>query len=399
MYKRTRVHSTGPRGGDHQVPLSGEQQAVVKLQGGEAVVAAGPGTGKTHVVAARIVELLMSSPCDKQDAVSPCGVLALTFTHAAALTLRQRVERTIPIDRSAVGAAKHSYEICTMHAFAKQAVAQYHLLLGLPHEPTVLSRAEQSLFISRILHRLPLRLYAAATGLQRHAEPGGSDTRSSHATPVLIPAAGNMETRRFVSDLIAFFGHLQERGLTAASYRSFLHQWIRDISTATETLPPSEMSSSLDEANCELYERALELCSCYGEYERIKREQSMIDMGDMILQLHELLKHHPSAALQLAGRYDHMVVDEFQDLSPVQVAVVERLWAARKAMTDFDQSDQAAPQDNKDPVRADTAIKADNMGFPMDSAKVVPSMLRPSLLVVGDDAQSIFQWRLGVAPL
>eukprot|EP01043_Picozoa_sp_COSAG02_P048326 COSAG02_NODE_4735_length_5038_cov_116.051427_6_plen_294_part_00 len=139
---------------DQQIPLSTEQQEVVQLRSGEAVVAAGPGTGKTHVVAARVVELLNQPVHAVSEDTAPRGILALTFTHAAALTLRQRVESAIPIDRAAGGVAQRSYEICTMHSFARQAVAEYHLLLGLPHQPTVLSRAEQSIFISRILHRL-----------------------------------------------------------------------------------------------------------------------------------------------------------------------------------------------------------------------------------------------------
>ena len=69
-------------------PLSPEQQQVVQMRGGAAVVAAGPGTGKTHVLAARVVALL-NSPLPPGDA-APRGVLALTFTQAAARTLRQR---------------------------------------------------------------------------------------------------------------------------------------------------------------------------------------------------------------------------------------------------------------------------------------------------------------------
>ena len=366
---------------NQQLPLSAEQQQVVQLRSGEAVVAAGPGTGKTHVVAARVVELLkLPANAAKKDFV-PRGVLALTFTHAAALTLRQRVESAIPIDRSARGAAQRSYEICTMHSFARQAVAEYHLLLGLPHQPTVLSRAEQSLFISRILHRLPLRYYAASTGLQL----ADSSVGTADAARVLVPAAGNADTRRFVGGLIAFFGQLQERGTTAEAYDTFLRQWISNRN------PSGELVGKIQEGDQELYERAMELCGCYRQYERLKREQGLIDMGDMILQLHELLKHHSSAALELAGRFDHIVVDEFQDLSPVQLAVVEQLWAARKAISD------AESQGGKElPAGVESGTEVLGVGCRTDSTTAAPSGSQPSLLVVGDDEQAIFQWRLGV---
>ena len=379
---------------DQQIPLSTEQQEVVQLRSGEAVVAAGPGTGKTHVVAARVVELLNQPVHAVSEDTAPRGILALTFTHAAALTLRQRVESAIPIDRAAGGVAQRSYEICTMHSFARQAVAEYHLLLGLPHQPTVLSRAEQSIFISRILHRLPLRFYAAATGLQLQAQPADSDANADGTAIALVPAAGNADTRRFVNGLITFFGQLQERGLTAEVYSTFLHEWMNNRKPGTARAAPHGLNvDQIYEADRELYERALELCSCYREYERLKHEQSMIDMGDMILQLHELLKHHPSAALELAGRFDHMVVDEFQDLSPVQLAVVEQLWAARKAIADAEVHASTV----QDQVAVDSEAGADNCDR-TDSTQGMSTLseLQYSLLVVGDDDQAIFQWRLGM---
>eukprot|EP01043_Picozoa_sp_COSAG02_P043735 COSAG02_NODE_3838_length_6163_cov_26.286115_6_plen_456_part_00 len=380
-------HSPEQVGQDQQIPLSAEQQEVVQLRSGEAVVAAGPGTGKTHVVAARVVELLKQPPHVASEGTVPRGVLALTFTHAAALTLRQRVESAIPIDRAAGGVAQRSYEICTMHSFARQAVAEYHLLLGLPHQPTVLSRAEQSIFISRILHRLPLRFYAAATGLQLQSQPADSGGNAADKAITLVPAAGNADTRRFVSGLIAFFGKLQERGLTAEAYSTYLCQWINKRNPDTA----HRLNDHIVAADRELYERALELCNCYREYERLKREQGMIDMGDMILQLHELLKHHSSAALELAARFDHMVVDEFQDLSPVQLAVVEQLWAARKAIADA----ELRISKEQHQVAVDSETVADNTDR-ADSTMATSSILQYSLLVVGDDEQAIFQWRLGM---
>ena len=81
---------------------------------GAAMVAAGPGTGKTHVLAARLIGLLSEPAAAATPA--PGAVLALTFTQAAAQTLRQRVEGAIPIDR---GESCRDHEICTMHAFAR----------------------------------------------------------------------------------------------------------------------------------------------------------------------------------------------------------------------------------------------------------------------------------------
>jgi superfamily I DNA/RNA helicase len=86
-----------------------------------------------------------------------------------------------------------------------------------------------------------------------------------------------------------------------------------------------------------------------------------------------------------------MVVDEFQDLSPVQLAVVEQLWAARKAIADA----ELRISKEQHQVAVDSETVADNTDR-ADSTMATSSILQYSLLVVGDDEQAIFQWRLGM---
>lgn len=64
-----------------------EQQAVIKHRGNPLRVVAGPGTGKTSCIAARIEDLLLS------DRVAPNRILAVTFTRAAAGETRQKLEK------------------------------------------------------------------------------------------------------------------------------------------------------------------------------------------------------------------------------------------------------------------------------------------------------------------
>lgn len=63
--------------------LNAEQQAAVKARGGPWVVVAGPGSGKTQVIAKRYIELLKAG-------VSPDDILSLTFTDQAAKHMGER---------------------------------------------------------------------------------------------------------------------------------------------------------------------------------------------------------------------------------------------------------------------------------------------------------------------
>lgn len=58
-------------------------------------------------------------------------------------------------------------------------------------------------------------------------------------------------------------------------------------------------------------------------YEEVKNTRGRIDFDDILLLTLALMTEHPSVAAQIRSRYRHFVVDEFQDLSPVQNTLLE----------------------------------------------------------------------------
>jgi superfamily I DNA/RNA helicase len=88
---------------------SREQEAAISYDGGNAYVAAGPGTGKTHVLVRRYLRLL-------EIGVTPERIVVLTFSRRAAAELRERIVKALE-ER---GKPVLGIEVRTFHGFASR---------------------------------------------------------------------------------------------------------------------------------------------------------------------------------------------------------------------------------------------------------------------------------------
>jgi DNA helicase II / ATP-dependent DNA helicase PcrA len=98
--------------------LSAEQRQIVLAGDGPLLVVAGPGSGKTTVLAAYIAQLVGARH------VPPASVLAVTFTTAAARELRDRLGAIL-------GDSGRSVDVTTLHAFGLRIIRQWSAALGL----------------------------------------------------------------------------------------------------------------------------------------------------------------------------------------------------------------------------------------------------------------------------
>lgn len=61
------------------------------------------------------------------------------------------------------------------------------------------------------------------------------------------------------------------------------------------------------------------------QYEEVKKERNVIDFEDVLLHMVGILTERPDVAREVRGQYRHFVVDEYQDVSTLQHALL-RLW-------------------------------------------------------------------------
>jgi len=89
--------------------LNKEQKQAVDTIQGPVIVNAGPGTGKTQMLSLRIVNIL------KQTDTDPENILALTFTNAGVVSMRDRLA-------SIIGSSAYNIAINTFHGFCNDVI-------------------------------------------------------------------------------------------------------------------------------------------------------------------------------------------------------------------------------------------------------------------------------------
>ena len=99
-------------------PLNPLQVAAAAHRGKAYLLEAGPGTGKTQTLTARVESLL-------DEGVDPRRILMLTFSNKAAGEMMERIARKRPEAAAAMW-------IGTFHAFGLDIVRRFHAELGLP---------------------------------------------------------------------------------------------------------------------------------------------------------------------------------------------------------------------------------------------------------------------------
>ena len=68
------------------------------------------------------------------------------------------------------------------------------------------------------------------------------------------------------------------------------------------------------------------------QYEAALRARNMMDFDNLVVFTRDLLVRNPAVAVTVAATWDHLLVDEFQDLSPVQYEVVRLLGGSHRSV-------------------------------------------------------------------
>ncbi|MFI9581428.1 UvrD-helicase domain-containing protein [Streptomyces sp. NPDC052236] len=272
------------------IPFTPEQTACIIAPPAPQVIVAGAGSGKTTVMAARVVWLVGTGQ------VAPEQVLGLTFTNKAAGELAERVRKALVragvTDPDVIDPDNPPGEprISTYHAFAGQLLTDHGLRIGL--EPTARLLADATRF------QLAARVLREAPG------PYPSLTRS-------FPS--------LVSDLLALDAELAEHlvrpGQLAAYDAELLH-----------TLESARLSNAELRKVPEAAAARRELLDLTIRYREAKRARDLLDFGDQIALSAELALTRPEVGAILRNEFRVVLLDEYQDTSVAQRLLLSGLF-------------------------------------------------------------------------
>jgi DNA helicase II / ATP-dependent DNA helicase PcrA len=271
------------------IPFTPEQTACITAPPAPQVIVAGAGSGKTTVMAARVVWLVGTGQ------VAPEQVLGLTFTNKAAGELAERVRKALikagVTDPDVIDPDNPPGEpvISTYHAFAGRLLTDHGLRIGL--EPTS-------------------RLLADATRYQLAA-------RVLREAPGPYPAL----TRSFadlVSDLLMLDAELAEHLVRPEALRAHDARLLLTLQSAKLTNADLRKVPETAAARRELAELVV-------RYRAAKRERDLLDFGDQIA-LSAQLAQIPEVGRILRDEFRVVLLDEYQDTSVAQRVLLAGLF-------------------------------------------------------------------------
>ncbi|KAL1523243.1 hypothetical protein AB1Y20_018194 [Prymnesium parvum] len=245
--------------------LTQEQQQVVDSSDGFVVIEAGPGTGKTRTVTARMKHLI-----DSLD-VLPEQVLALTFSRKAKDEMADRL-----------GQSQLAARVHTFHSFCRLLLLEEGWAIGVPSDFKTLTEPASVSIVRALI-----------SGNAGHAGgDDGSDDESAGGTSC------NANPQEVYKAILA-----AKRARALSSYRD------GDGASASTHAP----ADSALEHYCEKYRAILE-----------QMTPPALDFEDLLLKAYELLKLE-WARERHASRYRYVLIDEFQDTCAIQCAIAAAL--------------------------------------------------------------------------
>src|SRR5215467_8950025 len=262
--------------------LNPEQRRAVERDARPLLIIAGAGSGKTNTLAHRVANLIVNG-------ADPRRIMLLTFSRRAAAEMQRRVERIAAqaLGRSGEALADALAWSGTFHAIGARLLREYAPDIGLDRDFTIHDREDSADLMNLVRHDLGL---------------------------------SKMEKR------------FPMKGTCLSIYS-------RAVNAQT---PLGEVLGS-SFPWCAEWEA--ELRRLFAAYVEAKQKQNVLDYDDLLLYLAQMMSE-ASLAEDLSSRFDHVLVDEYQDTNRLQASIL-------------------------------LALKPDGKG----------------LTVVGDDAQSIYSFR------
>jgi DNA helicase-2/ATP-dependent DNA helicase PcrA len=272
--------------------LNEQQRLAVNTIEGPVMVIAGPGTGKTQILSARIGKILTDT-----DAL-PENILCLTYTDAGVVAMRKRLQQFI-------GADAYKVNLYTFHAFCND-IIQENLSLFEKTALDPISDLERIEYFKELIDGFPknhpLKRYRGDVYFEIH-------------------------------NLHALFSHMKKEGWTPTFIEKCIDNYLADLPNRPEFIyarkykqfNAGDVKIHLIEQETEKMEKLRAAIHEFDRFQQLMRSRNRYDFDDMINWVIKAFEEHSSLLANYQEKYLYILVDEYQDTSGTQNKLVQLL--------------------------------------------------------------------------
>ncbi|HEY0731561.1 MAG TPA: ATP-dependent helicase, partial [Chitinophagaceae bacterium] len=272
--------------------LNENQRKAVNQLDGPVMVIAGPGTGKTQILSARVGKILIETDTD------PTNILCLTYTDSGAIAMRRRLMEFI-------GADAYKVNIYTFHAFCND-VIQENLSLFEKTAMDPISDLERIELMKELIDSFPKN-----HPLKRYR--------------------GDVYYE--IKNLQQLFSTMKREGWTPAYISEKIDAYLADLPNRDEFVYKRKYKQYMPgdlkaDKIAEQKERMEKLRAAVNEFDRFQdlmRKRNRYDFDDMINWVLKVFEENKTVLSNYQERYLYILVDEYQDTSGTQNNLVQHL--------------------------------------------------------------------------
>ena len=274
--------------------LNEGQRTAVDTIDGPVMVIAGPGTGKTQILAARIGKILLDT-----DAL-PENILCLTYTDAGTIAMRKRLQQFI-------GADAYKVNIYTFHAFCND-VIQDNLSLFEKNTLDAISELESIALFKQLIDSFsknhPLKRYRGDVYFE-------------------------------INNLRDLFSSMKREGWTPLFINEKIDEYIADLPNrdeytakrATGNFKKGDVRTDKIDEEKEKMDKLRAAVNEFDRFQNLMRKKNRYDFDDMINWVIKVFEENKNILANYQEKFQYTLVDEYQDTSGTQNRLVQLLTA------------------------------------------------------------------------
>ncbi len=314
--------------------LNPEQKQAVDQTQGPVMVIAGPGTGKTQVLALRIAKILR----DQDLQVNPSELLCLTFTDSAVFAMRERL-------LSFIGPAAYQVGIFTFHSFCNQVIKENEDLFVLRNQIDDLEKIQiiQEILDKELEASSPIKPFGdnyyyvkpilsyIKTLKQEGIKPDifekiiSEEQEFFEINKDLIDSIRQVNARELKKDPSIIEKFLENLESVSGKYPQFI-KLFNDYQTSCETATVFKNKvKAFYEERLKQLPKQKELVKIFRSYSKKLAAQKLYDYEDMILKVITKFSEDRDVLLNYQEKFQYFLVDEYQDTNGSQNQLIKML--------------------------------------------------------------------------